>query len=344
MDDTRSDRKRRRRRPALVWVLGLGLFAAGCHAGEETPGRADASAAPVDDATTHAPPTTPENPLSDYVNVADDPGEVTREREQFRRFEQAIADCMDAQGFTWEPDDDGGGAVSDEHARRADMPRDEFVATYGYGITTIDVPDEPSTGGDPNTARLDAMSVAERTAWHRALLGDGVALDDQGRPSGTGRPGDSPASEDRGCADRAEDAVLGTDATEEPADPDRFAPLIEDVQRLGSRVDGDPRVQEAVRQWRNCMAERGFPDLATPEEPANQVRARLADLGEPPPPDELAALRRRELEVAAADHACSGDLERVRRQVRIETERTFIAENRERLEAFRDARATDGED
>lgn len=342
MEDTHSAPTRPRCRPALVVVLGLGLLAAGCDAGGDAGGPPDTPASATDATTPGDGTTPPASPLAAYINVTDDPDQVARERQRFRRYEQAVADCMDAQGFTWEPDDDREGEA-DHEDRPQDMPRDEFVATYGYGITTIDDGDEPATGGAPDVARLDAMTVARRTAWYRALLGDDVALDDQGRPPAAGKPVASQPGTDRGCVGRAEEEVFGQDVAEESTQPDRFAPLIEDIQRLGDRVDADPRVQEAVQRWRACMADHGFGDVTGPDEPAQRVRQRLADLGDPPPPDELAALRRHELDVAAADHACSTDLDQVRQRVRTEIERAFVADHREQLEAFRDARATTGD-
>lgn len=85
-----------------------------------------------------------------------------------RAYERAIAECMEARGFEYEPylfrvrstpmETDGGGEV--------------FAMEFLGG------------GDDPNEAIVAGLPVAERIAYHHALNGAGSPLDAQGYPTG----------------------------------------------------------------------------------------------------------------------------------------------------------------
>lgn len=312
-----------------------------------------------DESTT---PERPPTPLTAFVvpggghePSAEQQAAAQRERQAY---EQAVAECMATQGFTYDvaAPDAGGGA----DAGIWGLPRDEFVATYGYGITTIS-PAEAGGAHGTNADRLEAMSPAERTAYHRALYGDALPLDDDGYVVRTREPvAAAPDDATPGCTRIASESLDAHDGQADAARAlDRFQPLLDDMQQLWGRVDDDPRVQEAAATWADCMADAGFPGYERPDDPEAEVFERLGALttGAVDPageavglprldaaleedPEAVEELRTFELEVAAADHACSGPFADVRYDVQVEIEQAFVDEHRHQLEAYRDAMAT----
>lgn len=364
-------RTRRAPSPHLAFTLVTTLLVSTACTGGDAAGSADATArgaATSPDAGTAAPAddrsTTPErrpNPLTAFLvpgggqgPTAEQEAAAARERQAY---EQAIADCMATQGFTYEVAARDAGAGAD--AGIWGLPRDEFVATYGYGITTIS-PAEAGGARGANGERLEAMSPAERTAYHRALYGDALPLDDDGYVVRTREP--VPAAPDDatpGCAMIASQSVEADDGRAAPTSTlDRFQPLRDDMQQLWERVDDDPRVRAAAATWAGCMADAGFPGHEWPDDPEAEVVERLGALttGAVDPagetvglpalddaaerdPQAVEELRDFELEIAAADHACIGPFADVRYDVQVEVEQDFVDEHRDQLEAYRDAMA-----
>ena len=361
-------RRTRHARPplALLVVTLAALAASACTAGSDgggtasdvsgsTTGDGDPTAgASTDDAASERPPT----PLTAFFDDTStgDAEEMARAERGRDAYEQAVADCMADRGFTWEPRARGD---LDPSTAVWNLPPEEFAVTYGYGMTTIDRPERPE---GPNSDRVAAMSTAERRAYHRALYGDWVPLDDEGYPTTASTASTGGDDGEPGCTATA---VATSAGQEDLPDADAalapFEPLMADMEQLWSRVDDDPRVQDAAAAWSDCMADAGFPGFDWPDDPEDEVMRRMQqlaqDVGEDPgasaqgvpariptlasaDPQAVEELRTYELDVATADHRCSDAFEDVRHEVQVEVEQAFVDANREQLEAYRDAMAT----
>ncbi len=132
--------------------------------------------------------------------------------------EEAIADCMRAQGFAYVA-----GLPSDwvlEKAAQLD------IARGGDGLVDIEIPP------DPNEEAMAQATPEEREAFSLAYWGD---ISDGGQVEG--------------CYNSTYEAVWGTDLVE-----DNTAE-IEDILR---RIDADDRVVAALHEFTTCMSARGF--------------------------------------------------------------------------------------
>jgi len=253
----------------------------------------------------------------------DSAGPSEDDRRDQLRLEQMIGACMRAEGFEYVVRDPFAGPGADPRQSPYALPRHEFATQFGYGISTIDVPD--ATEVDPNYAALASMKPAERQAYLWAL--DGGA-----------EQGDT---ENTGCRGRAVKEIFGRSTVGGAAGPglEPFADLVEEIQTLTDRVDSDPRVaRDAAQRWADCMADAGHPGLAKPSDASDSVRTRLAQTragkGDGAA---LAEVRRYEVALAGADLRCRAGYDTARRQVRDELERAFVDDHRAELQRYKEA-------
>ncbi len=257
-----------------------------------------------------------------------------------REIEEAIAECMAEEGFEYIPSDLGDLPASFE--LREELSEEEFRAEYGYGISTLDAElfMGPDAADDPNLAIQEEMDDAEREAYERALSGEMAEFDPDGDP-------DEMVFEPGGCQGEAFDEVQGERM-------EVFQELQPAFMELEERIQSDPRVVEAEQEWQACMQEAGY-DFTERFEPQGEIFEALNELQEqafgaldpgeidpaqPPQPeldpDALAELQERELELAAAEGACTDEhLAEVDEEIRQEYEADFIEEHRELLEQVR---------
>lgn len=311
----------------------------------------------VSAATTTAPvATVPSSPLSEYLPLWDVSDEADQERWQ-RVNEDAKAACMAAEGFEYVPFIQvfkvtplpGGGAMMespDGAGPGRELPDDQYAAQYGYGLSTVS-PSERSTRVDPNKAIVDAMSVAERVAYHHALFGTTQSLDDAGHLDGEISFGDLEACwhqgrEAAGAAfpEPESDALAEVNAA--------FAGLLEQLGAIYEQAVSDPRVTAANQRWSDCVAAAGYPGYTDLNEPhtdiAARARALMGDALDPAnaDPGELADLQRLEIGLAVADNACRGEYGTTYDDVTRELQEQFVDQHRAELEEYRDAVAALG--
>jgi hypothetical protein len=220
--------------------------------------------------------------------------------------ESGIASCMADAGFEYVPID----PVTFREAMDAltqppGLSDEEFVAQYGYGISTMPPTQEFGTGLD-NAGILNDLSQADQVAYTRTLLGDDTEANFVF----------SLENEDfttiGGCTRAAVESVF----TSEQLNPTFQNPF--DI-----RVFQDPRMVAAHEQWSRCMSDAGY-DFATPDEGEEEIADRLETLtgGEDPATligsdaDALAQLQEDETAIAAADSDCNDQgLSEVEQQV-----------------------------
>jgi hypothetical protein len=256
----------------------------------------------------------------------DSPGPTEEDRRDQLRVEQMIGECMRAEGFDYEVRDPFATLEASLDQSPYALPREEFAARYGYGISTIDLPD--ATDVDPNYAAMARMTPAQLEAYLLAL-------------DGRAEQGDA---ENTGCRGAAVKAIFGRSIVGGRAggNADKFGFLVEEIGKLGRRVDDDPRVaRDGNRRWGDCMADAGHPGLTKPSDAPDSVKTRLAEtpVGDPAV---RAEVRRYELALAEADFVCRQAYDAGRRVVRDELERGFLDEHRQELDRYRRAMKADG--
>jgi hypothetical protein len=151
-----------------------------------------------------------------------------------RKINESIQKCMKGEGFEYKIPPDPSAQFptgSDTASQQA------FVKKWGYGIsTTIDVNNLTPVDADPNTAIVKKLSPADQKAYNKALLGATATAGPTGDP--------------KSCIAKAI-SVLG-DITKLTA---LFGKYESDVTK---RVESNPKVVVAMKQWSACMKEKGF--------------------------------------------------------------------------------------
>ena len=175
------------------------------------------------------------------------------------KVEGLIGDCMTAAGFEYVPVDFArvkDGMDADKSA--PGLSDEEFVAQYGFGITTqYDHPGREIGLGDQNVAIYDALPPDEQVAYDHALLGE----DREATFAQSVEAEDF--SKTGGCTRQAVEQVFTpqelTQAYINPADV---------------AISQDPRVVEATGKWSDCMRQKGY-DYAGPDDVEQDLHDRL---------------------------------------------------------------------
>ncbi len=287
--------------------------------------------------------------------------EAIAEQQQLIEIEVQI--CMQAQGFTYVPEDNSDGVRFFASAANEGISEADYAATEGFGISTrfdaifegdIDL----TESSDPNEEHLAGLSEGERDAWQFALRGQPPERNEDGRlidpetgevlPAGRGQQATG------GCQLEAQEAVRG--------DLDALDDLADAFAELDERIEADPRITELRREWSACMLDRGFDYDDVDDARANftqQIRPllrsffqssgvqagpgaggagalqALADAGLTDEQEaELSQLQDLEIATAVASLECGGDSPDEIAEITARYEAEFVAENRAALEAF----------
>lgn len=218
---------------------------------------------------------------------------------RIEQVEGLIGQCMTGAGFEYVPVDfERVKAGMDADKTAPGLSDEEFVAQYGYGITTqFDKPGREIGLGEQNVAIYSAMSPAEQAAYDHTLFGEirdaTFALSVEAEDfSGTG-----------GCTRQAVEQS--------------FTPAELDANFLNpgdAVLEQDPRVVAAMADWSDCVAADGF-TYAHPDDVETDLKQRLDALtagADPatltgPAADALAELQGEELAIAAVATACEED-------------------------------------
>ncbi len=278
-------------------------------AGSGTDEAADTGQAPVEELT---------SPLDPYLDVlygrrADD--DVLRD---FLATEESVAACMAAEGFEYTPrgeaylEAERTFATQGTEAERATR---DWVAQNGYGMNASQAQAQADLeAADPQADYVDGLSEADQQAYYLALWGD-----QNSGGSGTGCIGAASGGE------------------EPPSLSQRWEPLVASLEQMwGQLIPSDPAAVEADRAWSDCMADAGFPGVATPADapllaapPESNGPAAAAVEGDPE------ALQH-EITVALADFDCrtETDYDARMRAVQVAAETVFLEQNRAQLETL----------
>ncbi len=188
-------------------------------------------------------------------------GDTDQLIEEQRLIEQEVQICMQAQGFTYVPEEVGDGLQFFLQAENEGASPADYAATEGFGISTrfdaildgdVDLTDDEDA--NPNDEHLATLSDGEADAWQLALQGLPPERNEAGQlvdpETGEVIQGAGRGVANGGCRLEAQTNVRG-DFTALGELSDEFAELTE-------RIESDPRVAEIRREWVDCMLVEGF--------------------------------------------------------------------------------------
>jgi hypothetical protein len=228
--------------------------------------------------------------------------------------ESSIASCMADAGFEYVPIDPVTFRdAMDSQGTVAGLGDEEFVAQYGYGITTL--PPTQSFGhGEENMAIFDGLSAGDQVAYTRTLVGDHTQATFVNMLE----------AEDflpaRGCTLAAIKEVF----TQEQLSPSFFNPF-------DALVEQDSRMIDAQKGWSECMGEAGF-DYGAQGDPEDEFVERLEGLTKGDDPatltggdkDALTELQGEERAIAQVDTECYAEFVE---EVELQVERDISGRN-----------------
>lgn len=196
--------------------------------------------------------------------------------------EGLVAQCMSEAGFEYvaaDYDTVRQGMVADKSL--PGLSEEEFIAQYGYGISTLytglgpqasDATTPAKIGlGERNVAIYNNLSPADQVAYNRALFGENqdatfaVALEAEDF-SRTG-----------GCTRAAIEQVFA---------PEQLT--ITYANPLDALIQQDPRMVAAFGEYADCIREAGF-DYTHPEQIEADIRSRVDAITSGDPLDALSA-------------------------------------------------------
>jgi len=182
------------------------------------------------------------------------------------RVQEAIAECMTAEGWEYTP---YVGASVGGGFGFAEYDEEEYRKTYGFGIATQSLLikemleaelDDKAT--DPNAEIVKGMGEDELAEYNTALYGEPVkelteeeleAMTEEELAELNARQMGGPG----GCTEQAWSQAVPAEAFLE-----EFGDALEDAF---DRVSADPRIVKAEADWSACMAKRGH-EFASQEE------------------------------------------------------------------------------
>ncbi|MEN8041956.1 MAG: hypothetical protein ABFR95_10685 [Actinomycetota bacterium] len=328
----------------FIVALVLVLFAAGCGTEDGTGDDEEASSG--------------EPTLQDFIPGAfayDEEDAEQQFQEQERLAQEAIAKCMADEGFEYIPyvqnQDFGGFSGPDS--------QEEFVAQYGFGVSTMLLEEqqfseedyEEERAKDPNNAIAEALSESEREAYYAALHGPPPEIDHESMTEEEIQEFYE-SYQPTGCYNSAYEDLYNNEA--QMAFQEQFGSALEDMYR---GLENDPRLQEMESNWSACMAESGY-EFKDENDAHIFLLRRLEEVGAindldidpdgmgygygsseivPGGPVEAAVneIASEEIAMAKVSFACYGDREKIWREVYEGAEQRFIQEHLAELEQFK---------
>jgi len=324
-----------RRAGLLAWVLIVGVLLAACggasapSASTTTSSAANPSTATAQStvasqsAATTAPTTAAKQSSnagqgnaqnqSDFAEFGLTEAEVAR---RVDAVESLIATCMRDAGFEYVPVDyPTVRKAMNSNSKPSGMKAADFRAKFGYGITTqfVGANKQAEMGEGAQNIRIrNSLSTSDLTAYLHTLYGNNpsatfvVSLDSED------------FSQTGGCTRKAVKQVFS---------PKELGPGFVNLQNAqGARIDQDPRVIAANKDWATCMRKAGY-SYNNSDEIKTDLANRLDAITKGAAPDTLPAdakaalkqLQGEELAIAAADHQCSVKfVDPIRKQVETE--------------------------
>ena len=259
--------------------------------------------------------------IEEYFGGGDQQKRITR------RVNESIQKCMKSEGFTYQIPAD-----SDQQfplGSNTDTQK-TWIKKWGYGISTVIDVNNPATANDPNKAIHDKLNPADQKAYERAMVGKSAS---------------SPLGDPKSCVAKAV-AIIG--------DIVKLQSLFTKYETtVSKRIEANPKVVAAMKQWSSCMAEKGF-TYAKDSEAPRSFGSKLQKIGgtsggggglfggasvDVTKIDKVALSKLQKDEVATAtrDFECSEKHLGVRKDLKRDLDREFITTNQSDVDGFRNA-------
>lgn len=275
------------------------------------------------------------SPIEQYMNASEGTELGVEAREAagdawLLENEELIAACMKEQGFEYVPQAPTLLGFNYGNLGRAEMDDPEWVKRYGYGIVESPDREDVVIVEDPNEAIVAALSTAESTAYHRALIGQTDAYDADGNYDPT----------KGGCMGAAQIALDAKD----PLRGDEFKPLQDAVMDFYTDFPLQPEIVELDALWAACMSEAGHGPYVMQIDPLNEINSDyyvlVDEQGDAAWDDPaMAAIGSKEITLALADLECREEVDyrAATFAVRTTLEERFVEDNLAALEAYKTA-------
>ncbi len=222
-----------------------------------------------------------ESPINEYmgfdqgVDFSDPEAAEAAFAEQQREINEQVVACMAAEGFEYIPQDHGDMIVFGEDAGPDGLVwgSDEWVAKYGFGISTQAFPQEivgPELVGmdesmymgeedhqDPNEDYVNSLSEADREAFYETLYGNDPGPDiEEGMSDEEMEEAIAEWEENReftGCEEKAwADSNFG-------GGQDAFyREFGDDMEDMWEGIESHPKIVEAERGIAECVSDKGY--------------------------------------------------------------------------------------
>lgn len=300
-----------------------------------------------------------EGPLSKYMSALWSDDEMSQEKldKETLKTEELVAECMTKEGFEYKPNTNNGGMVystEDEENSGPAWGSEEFAKEYGFGI--VDYPgmsEAPGPGTeeeyvDPNQDYLASLSESEQNAFYEVLYGPGPTEEEMAAME----EGDGSYTSDwtrEGCYGAArheiqQDTPGGMAAYEDPEFADLFESMNEVWNTAYDEEGLNAEMAQLNRDWADCMAEAGHPDLKSPMSAQNELSDEYYNSGsggeteeyKEPSKKEKDAFKKREIDMAVADWKCRDGLkyDDTQQEIAFAAEQKFVDENKAALDAL----------
>lgn len=244
-----------------VWFIAITLGAAACSTTNN-----DTSVTEDSQTETAEQPTMAESsPIGAFFS--DDGGGMEAAQAQYNaRVETEIVKCMVEEGFEYTPS--GMDFRTEADKAMSKLTITEWVAQYGYGVSTTFDSVLAQQSSDPNTAYVQSLSMAEQMLWLQTLMGEA------GPPTSeeefTSRP-----LEQQGCIGVAIKATGLEDMM------DNLSQFGEAYEQAEEQLKDNPDVINAQDHWSRCMSEAGYTGYENQDAPSQDFEQRLNTLVAP---------------------------------------------------------------
>lgn len=313
-----------------------------------------------------------ETPLTPYWEAlygggADMDEQMKEQQEVEAKIQKKVAECMTEQGFEYTafvPDFQNDTDMSGSDDDVWDPDDEKWVAKWGYGIT--DWPGrededqeqeqyEEEASDDPNYAYYESLTDGEKAAYDETLSGPVLTDEEYADPDYEYK------WEEGGCYGKASHEVeVESENDVEEADLSKYEDLITRMDSLWEEQLKDPKIVALEGEWSTCMSEAGEAGFNTQYDAAESINTEYQELNptivDPGPEEtavegeaaeelevspetdpELAALKKREIDLALTDLECRektsyGDRYQ---KLSIDFEQQFVDENKAELDAMK---------
>jgi hypothetical protein len=298
-----------------------------------------------------------DSPLNEYFSALYggdmSPEDMQSEADaQQLQIEEAIAACMQAEGFEYIPATDANSGVIFSEGEEWEPEKREWVEKYGYGIFAWPGMEGVSGEGegeeyvDPNQAYVESLSESEQEAYNEVLWGEMPSEEQMNDPEFDWN------SLDGGCQMEASDDVYDPDAFNELYE--QYEPLLNAMSELYEEAADLDAVVELDSKWAACMADADYPEFSTQSEAQEKFSNLQSEMydnaygeeidayyesADPANSEEWKEAAAEEIETALADLECREKLDYTNKalEAQFELEEQFIEDNKTELEAFRAA-------